>query len=492
MIGDYFESPLAKPLLHTWSLAVEEQFYFVFPVLILIARARRSWAMAALVIGSALSLGVGFYISGISAKTAFFMLPTRVWEFGAGMAAAWLFRRDIVPKALATPAADAGFIIIIISFLAFDGTTGFPGWQSIMAVGGSAMLLTCQNARTLSSNLLKAECVQYAGRISYSWYLWHWPPLALWFVVTGAPATGGQAFALAFIGLMAGIGSFRYVERPITRLTVRPAQAVVVVAAFCAFALGASSIAFATGGFVRRYTPEAEKLMRAQLDVPPYRCPHMRRFAMWRDEVCQLNDVGGKGGVLLIGDSHADRTKTVLIELADAASVPLYLAKRNCRLSDYGVRSDCVIASVVSSIKNLGVRRVVAISHWDNRVSDDDRTRLLSNIQALGVPVDFQLPTPSGPFFDPAVRLRGKITVPRPTRSSIEQQTSAIRSIMSSQEAARRGVTVIDPLPVLCPSDCLSEVGGKHIYRDENHLTIEGVDLLKPNYASIFSKVRKQ
>jgi peptidoglycan/LPS O-acetylase OafA/YrhL len=491
MIGDYFEFPLAKPLLHTWSLAVEEQFYFFFPFLILIARVRRSWAVIALALAAAASLAIGLYIAGISPKTSFYMIPMRVWEFACGIATAWLFRRDAIPSKLAPWVANAGLVAILVSFVAFDEKSAFPGWQSFIAVGGSMMLLASQQARTIGTNALRTGLAQYPGRISYSWYLWHWPPLSLWFLATGVPAAGFTALGLGVFGLAAGAASYQYIEKPIaeSRRPLQGKHALMIVGLFAAFTLAASAVVFKTDGFVRHYPASTEKLMRAQLDVPPYRCPLTRRLAMWRDEVCRLNDAKAQGGVLLIGDSHADRTKTVLVDLANAAGVPFYLTKRNCRLSDYGSRPDCSSAALLASVRKLGIQKIVAVAHWDLKLTDADRARLASNIKSLGLPVYLQLPTPESAFFSPGFRLSGQVTdrnTRRPDLAYVTNQDGDFRSAMSDIAASDPNVVVMDPLPTLCPSTCLLEVAGHHMYRDDNHLTLPGVEMLKPLYIQIF------
>lgn len=492
IIGDYFEGALAKPLLHTWSLAVEEQFYFFLPALILILRRKRAWGhtvVLALLMGS---LAIGWVVAGVSPKTSFYWLPTRIWEFTAGILAASLYRREIIPARWTAPSFYVGLALIFSAIALFGEASRFPGPQSLIAVAGSTFLLLGQNASTFGTRVMLTRQVQWVGRISYSWYLWHWPPLSLWFILHGQPASGLHALGLATFGLVAGALSYHYIERPVARSSALlvPRQALTTVLCFAAFAVTGSLTVFHTDGFIKPYSARTEILLRAQLDVPPYRCPLTRRMIAWRDDFCQLNNEKGGSGILLIGDSHADRTKTVLAELADDSHTRLYLTKQNCRLSDYGFRSDCqtsILPLLRDEMKRTNIHLVVAVSHWPDSLSREERDQFARNITALGVPVIIQLPTPSAVTFDPTTRLAtpsDKIDNTSVTRKMIMQNTQIFRSAVRDIAASNHNVTYIDPLPILCPNFCLTIKDGSYLYRDQNHLTLKGVSLLKPLYYS--------
>ena len=189
-----------SPVLHYWSLAVEEQFYVVWPLLLLLlvggtGLALRAWRVAfhriALALGVviAVSLWLSWRQTGASSPFAYFGLHTRAWELGVGAALALV--RPMLPlltRRAAEGAAVLGVAMVIWSAVAMDESTPFPGTAALVPVLGTALLVAA-GARLpdgLVSSTLSRPVPRYVGRISYAWYLWHWPVLVL------ATATFGE------------------------------------------------------------------------------------------------------------------------------------------------------------------------------------------------------------------------------------------------------------------------------------------------------------
>jgi peptidoglycan/LPS O-acetylase OafA/YrhL len=188
--GYFAASTDQLPLLHTWTLAVEEQFYIVWPLAMgavaLVARVRgvrlRSALLCVLVAGSLLSLALCVLVTPVRPGMAFYLTPFRIWEFGVGGLLALLRpeRADLPPRVSGGLAAG-GLAAIVAAVLTFDKQTEFPGFAAVLPVAGAAALIfgvvragICATGRFLASAPLVA-----IGRLSYSWYLWHWPLLAL-------------------------------------------------------------------------------------------------------------------------------------------------------------------------------------------------------------------------------------------------------------------------------------------------------------------------
>ena len=225
--------------------------------------------------------------------------------------------------------------------------------------------------------------------------------------------------------------------------------------------------------------------MRAQLDVPSYRCPLLKRVAAWRDETCNLTNMSGTGGLLLIGDNHADRTKTVLIDMVHIASMPLYLTKKSCRLTDFGSRPDCpqtAFDTLVRKVRRKGIKRVVAISHWPQYLSDTEKAQTVQNIRKLGIPVFLQLTTLSDTSLDPSTRLYSQRNTPALRRANVLYASAQFRDAAADIARDTENVLLIYPLLILCSDDCITNAAGAYMYRDSNHLTIDGVSLLSPLY----------
>ncbi|MCS0583396.1 acyltransferase [Massilia pinisoli] len=217
---DYF-APAAEeqPLLHTWSLAVEEQYYVLFPLLLILAWRRGTGRMAGIVGGLAIgSFVLASVVQQQHPQAAFYLLPTRAWELLAGSLAA------IVPRLGGNPAfgprrselgAGLGFALILWALFMFDGHAPVPPAQMLIPVLGTALVIHCTHGRTLVGRLLASRPCVALGLISYSAYLWHQPVLAFGKLKYFNGVPSGLVMALVALSLLLGYLSWRFVELPV-------------------------------------------------------------------------------------------------------------------------------------------------------------------------------------------------------------------------------------------------------------------------------------
>lgn len=220
---DYFAAGQApSPILHYWSLGVEEQFYLVWPALLLLVARRpggRGLRIGATVVGvTVASFCLALWLTTANAPWAFFSLPTRAWELGLGaMLAVAGTRLVAVPERLAALAGWVGLGMIVLASAALDESIAFPGLVGLVPTIGAALVVISGTHPTSlgPARILGSRVPRFLGRISYSLYLWHWPLLVIPAVALGAPLTIESRIVLAAASVVLAAATQRWVEDPI-------------------------------------------------------------------------------------------------------------------------------------------------------------------------------------------------------------------------------------------------------------------------------------
>jgi peptidoglycan/LPS O-acetylase OafA/YrhL len=266
-----------SPLQHYWSLAVEEQFYLLWPIVVvgmalawrgLRSRVGGRWgpgptsagpvALGLGAIGVA-SFGLSVHLTAVSQPWAFFSLPTRAWEFVAGgLIALGTPQLARLPRNVAGIAGWIGAALILWSVLTFSGSTPFPGTAALFPVGGTALLIAvgCAAPKRGTSLALSHRPLPAIGRISYAWYLWHWPALTLGEAAAGHPLSMVQKLALVAVTGWLAFLTVELLENPIRfspRLMARPTRslalgAFLTVTATCVALITAETLPVLRGG----------------------------------------------------------------------------------------------------------------------------------------------------------------------------------------------------------------------------------------------------
>ncbi|PTM98853.1 acyltransferase family protein [Mycoplana dimorpha] len=246
--ADYF-APDAEtsPLLHTWSLGVEEQFYLLFPLLLLFLwRRRRSWMAVAVAVLAVASLALSQWASSHAPAMNFYLLPTRTWELLAGALVAFRqFHGRAAPRAADDVLAAAGLSLIVFSIFYFDEGTPFPSVYALVPIIGTVLVLHYARSGGWTARLLSLPLLVGLGQISYSAYLWHQPVFAFLRLSSPALPSSGAIFGACGLTLVLAYLSWRLVEQPFrknrVRLVVSPRRLSGAVAAgilaFSAFAM---------------------------------------------------------------------------------------------------------------------------------------------------------------------------------------------------------------------------------------------------------------
>lgn len=294
-----------KPLLHTWSLGIEEQYYVVFPLIVAILL---RFGLRRMVVGVALlavmSLGLSIYLTDRLPLANFFLLPTRAWELLAGSLLA-----AVGAAGLALPrsrwwreaAGLIGLTLIVVPIFAYDASTPFPGLAAVPVVVGTAMLLAFVDPTTLVGRVLTLRPMLWVGAISYSAYLWHQPMFAFARLIMPQALPAWLYLVLAAAALALAYVSWRFVEAPFRdrRKFSRAAIFAMSIAGSLLFVAIGAVVALGHGSPER--IPTAYRPLIAPAKTSFEGCPPVGGGV----RVCALGTPGAPPTIALVGDSHA-------------------------------------------------------------------------------------------------------------------------------------------------------------------------------------------
>lgn len=307
-IGYFDQSAELKPLLHLWSLGVEEQFYLMFPVLIWLASGKR-WEQQIFLSLFVISFSLCILLSFTSPSSAFFLPITRLWEFLLGYFVAKLTTRnqnrliDFLPSRWSSPLPIIGLILLGSGFFILRPTNVFPGFWALLPVLGTTLLIGTHSQSWIHKTMLSNPLLVKIGLISYPLYLWHWPLLSFTHIMQGATPSPfirliavGLAFILAWL-------TYRWIESPIRHnKNIKPTVWLVI----SMFVIGlAGAITSLEKGFPDRF-PEKYRQIQELFKRTDNATPEcIKKFGGGGNAYCQIGDIGKEPTAILIGDSHA-------------------------------------------------------------------------------------------------------------------------------------------------------------------------------------------
>lgn len=355
----------AKLLLHTWSLAIEEQFYLVLPIALYWTRKAKwlSWGRL-LTAAIALSFVANILLVQLYPGATFFLLPTRAWELLCGSVLSlanfswnriWWVRESL---------GIVGVAVILLSILITNEQVAFPGWFAVGPVLGTVLVIASSTSRiqSLAGKLLSFRFMTWIGGISYSLYLWHWPILSLTrYVLDAELGWYGKLLGMG-LSVVVAWGSLRLVENPIRSrmvfshrksLFAMSGLTVLILLAFCSWVWWTKGAAYRTAqesGLARESESVDAKLVQGQLPL--------------------IGDQSASPSFLLWGDSHAGIASPVFEEIAKEVGVSGYVASKggnppvpHVRIS-WNDELDEWNEGVVRFLENHPVEKVFLVARW--------------------------------------------------------------------------------------------------------------------------------
>ena len=501
-----------NPLLHTWSLAVEEQFYLIWPLLFLSigflgvadqgSRARQR-LFVAIVIAGVLSFIASLWLTSVSQPWAFFGMPTRIWEFALGGALAMLMNgRTDTRTSASTALQGAGLLMIGIAAVSYERVTPYPGIAAVLpALGASLLVVGGERAPDSAvSRALSIQPLRWLGRMSYSWYLWHWPLVGIAAVlypgigVAGRLAWSAAALILAWL-------THRFIEEPVrngTLLARVPGYWLLpgTVVASAAVAL----LAHNAMGSANRYVASSvhRQFALARIDRKNHTC--------WAETVetstgpCEFGDTRSRTTLALLGDSHAEHWLGALDRYGKERGVKIVaMVKGGCPVPDMPelmqprlkrYYHECTRYREAMVKRIIDMRPTAAIlSSWDHYMpvsgkgSDWQVTaeiwgrglrRTYERLSNAGVPVLAIRGTPRTWFDVPACLSRRAARLPMASECTYDRSRSLSKVAVDAQTEAARGLRVafVDMNDQICSSARCPVVKGRTIvFTDDNHLT---------------------
>jgi peptidoglycan/LPS O-acetylase OafA/YrhL len=504
----YFDTTAdLKPMQHLWSLAVEEQFYIIFP-LILILLWKRPRKLLPMMMGMlVISFCCNLVMSIQGRESDFFLTPYRAWEFLGGTILAWWHfngghqvGRDWKREAISV----VGLLTLLLGFLAVDRSDPYPGWRALFPVCGTLMIIASGKGAWINRNIFSQPWIVWMGLISYPLYLFHWPALSFARIIKGgavSPATICGALAIA---LALAVFTYYFVEKPLRFSKTSKIVPCLIIAYLITGGLGF----LVWKGYITDSQPEEVK--------------ENLKWISDRDYFAGLDSVTEEGGILLtmigqgiprtlfLGDSHVQQYIPRLKQIMETDSrfhgdAVVCVTKEGAPVIPGITRDDwpackSLIPVFLKVLKTHSqISRIVIATQWNRYLFQENQQKyridgmavgskegtkyaikglkqLVSELVQNGYHVTLMQSPPTDYLLSPKARMKRSFlgvqldeAKPYPSERYKNQYSQVINAI--EKTARESEADLFDPLPYLSTNgNCVNSVDGAAIRFDECHL----------------------
>ncbi|MBS1788706.1 MAG: acyltransferase [Acidobacteria bacterium] len=528
----YFDNPSeSRPLLHTWSLAVEEQFYILFPLyLIVVTRWFPRALKPATVVIALLSFGLSVYTVASSPTAAFYLMPSRVWELLLGALLAMKVFPPLNVPALRTALAGIGLVCIALAVGLLTSRSPFPGANALLpCIGTFLVIYAGTGGQNAVGRLLSARWLVFIGLISYSLYLWHWPLIVFVELYRFRHISNGEAWAVIGLSVLLAVLSWKYIEQPFRtrRIAASRRSLFLMAGATMALTVMLAWPVHYKDGLPTRMSLAAQKLAAVSDDChgPRTRCNSPTPEAVQFDKLCRI---GAKPPTqvdfALWGDSHAEFVLSAVSEAAARVNrTGLQITSEGCppllntsRSNRHYRHCQALTDAALKVVSEPQIRRVILVARWalwteGSRYRDENGdpiqlmdatsptgqatnhevfqrglTRTLDALKSLGKEVTIVAPIPEIGWDVPSVLAletwHHRSIHSAPTLAEfLNRNRNSLRLLQELQQTY--GFEMIYPHQILCDQAiCHVTINSRPLYCDDDHLSGYGRSFLIPAF----------
>jgi peptidoglycan/LPS O-acetylase OafA/YrhL len=501
----YFDSLAAtKPLLHLWSLAIEEQFYVLWPLLLILVWKRKWNFLGVTLFVASFSFAANIYLVGRDPVATFYSPVTRFWELMSGSTLAYIsiHRQELISR-YRNIQSLFGFCLLAIGFVQINETRAFPGWWALLPIFGAFFIISAGPKAWLNQFILSNRVFVWIGLISYPLYLWHWPLLSFAHIIENAEPSRSIRAAACIVSVALAWATYRLIEKPL-RLG-RNGQRKTMALLLTMIAVGSIGyFIFASDGLVNR------KIALLTVELSRARVDSIDASIDFSDGRINFGSSRLNGlrpdTVLFIGDSLMNQYYPRAAKIySDQTNLPylsaLFVARPGCRpvpngvdINSNGRNCDEFYKAILALARDPIYKRIVVSANWELVFSEPafskNNAQLLLDfgyLRNLGKEIIIISLAPHSASLNPLslakpLRLNffsNKASIPADqwiNRSEVERyQDASWRRLVTFADAI--GATLVDPFNFLCSQTmCPAILNHEPLYTDDYHLRGSAVE----------------